>query len=167
MKKIALTRGLTACALLLAVSSASAGTAMKSASGWFDFKDCDFCKNLGSQEGLLEHTTWESHPISNGVVNIATVPAEYAAKMATAETAMAELGSQIQSGQVNPMTLRMCTRCQTFGMILMGGKMDMERVEGDAAILTLMTSDDEATVKQLHDMAARDTKELALMAGGH
>jgi hypothetical protein len=163
--KIALMRGLLACVLLLAATAALAGMALKSESGWFDFENCVFCKNLAAHEGLLEKSTWENYPIKNGMLNIMTVPSEYEDAMDQVNAAMAELGGKIQSGEVNPMTLTMCGHCQAFGMAMMGGKVDMEEVEGDAATVTLMTSADAAVVKQLQEIARRDTEEMALLMG--
>ncbi len=166
MKKFALAFSLALCALPLLASLAVAGGPMKSESGWFDFENCAFCKNLTAEDGLLEHSTWENHPIKNGVMNIVTVEPEYAAAMVRAGEHMNTLGMKIQSGEVNPMGLKMCQHCQTFGMTMMSGKMNMEEVRGGAAVVTLMTSDDAAVVTKLHEMAARDTKEMALMMGG-
>ncbi len=167
MKKIALIVVTLACAITLLVSVSWAGGPMKSDSGWFDFENCVFCKNLTEDPGLLENSTWENHTIKNGSMNIMTVPPEYAEAMATAEKKMAELGNKISTGEVNPMTMKMCGHCMSFGMIMMSG-VDMERVNSDVAIITLMTSDDPAMVKRLHDQVKRDNEEMALMADhGH
>jgi hypothetical protein len=167
MKKTILYRGLAVSIVLLVAGAALAGEAMKSASGWFDFENCAFCKNLMAEEGLLEHTTWETHPIRNGMITIMTVAPGYAAAMDKAEKAMNDIGMKIQNGEVNPMTMKMCGHCQNFGMLMMGGKVNMEEVRGDAARVSLTTSDDPATVKQLQDMAERNTREMALMMGDH
>lgn len=166
MKKTTLCISVALCAITLLVSLAQAAGPMKSESGWFDFENCAFCKNLAAEDGLLEHSTWENHAISNGMVNITTVEPQYAAAMARAGEHMAALGMKIQAGEVNPMGLKMCQHCQTFGMMMMGGQVKMETINGDAATITLMTSDDESVVKRLHDMAARDTREMALLMGG-
>lgn len=156
---------IAACTLALAATAAAADMKKVSDSGWFDFESCTFCQNLGSEKGLLEHATWENHPISNGVVTIVTVPAEYAEAMTRAHDAMTAVGTRIHSGEINPMTLKMCGHCQQFGLVLMSGKMNMEEVRGQAATVTLMTSDDKATVAQLQTIAKRDNEELAKLSG--
>ncbi len=166
MKRFALTCAFALCAMPLLLSLAQAEHPTKSESAWFDFENCEFCKNLMEDPGLLEHSTWENHPIKNGSINIITVDPAYAESMATAEKKMNELGMKIQAGEVNPMTLTMCQSCQTFGMLMMGG-VNMERVEGDAAIITLLTSDDPSVVTRLHEMAQRNTEELAKMMESH
>jgi len=162
MKRIALICTVVFCAVPALVFG---GDSMVSESGWFDFENCAFCKSLTEDPDLLHHTTWENYPIKNGAMNIMTVEPAYAESMAKVDAHMAALGGKIQNGEVNPMSLEMCGRCKHFGMLMMGG-VDMERVEGEAAIVTLMTSSDPAVTKKLQEMAERDTKEMALMHGG-
>lgn len=173
MKKFTLISVLVVCAIPLLASLALAGDHPKSGeqasagSGWFDFENCAFCKNLSEDPGLLEHTTWETHEIKSGMLTIMTVDPAYAKSLAKAEKAMQDLGMKIQSGEVNPMTLKMCGHCQSFGMIMMSGKVNMEEVRGDAAIISLATSDDAGIVQQLHVIAQTNRKEMAQMENAH
>jgi hypothetical protein len=139
--------------------------AMKTPSGWFDMETCAFCKNLTTDPGLLEHATWESHAIENGMIYIMTVAPEYAESMAKASAAMEELGAKMQSGQVNPATVKMCGSCQAFGQLMMAG-VKMETVKGDAAEVTIVTSTDPALVAKMHEIVDRNTQEMALLMGG-
>ncbi len=167
MKKFALIVVTLVCAFTLLVAVSFAGGPMKSESGWFDFENCVFCKNLTENPGLMEHSTWENHSIKNGSMNIMVVDHEYAEAMAEAEKKMAALGQKISNGEVNPRSMKMCGHCMNYGMIMMGG-VQMERVNGDAAIITLMTSDDPTMVKRLHAQVKRDTEEMAeIMAHSH
>lgn len=159
---------LVALIALLAVSAFAGDSDMyKSESGWFDMNHCAFCKNLTADPGLLPHSTWETHPIADGMVEIITVDPEYKESFAKAGQAMQELGMKIQKGEVNPMGLEMCGRCKEFGMLMMGGKVKTEEVMGDNATVFLYTSNDPATVQKLHQIAERDAKEMASMMGGH
>jgi hypothetical protein len=154
------------CAVPLLASMALGANTMKSESGWFDFENCAFCKNLSADPGLLEHTTWETHAIKSGMMTIMTIEPEYDDAMAKAEKAMNDLGMKIQAGEVNPMGLKMCGHCQKWGMLMMGGKVKMEEVRGHAARVSLSTSDDPAVVAQLHEIAERNAEEQALMMSG-
>ncbi len=129
MKRIALICMVVVCAVPVL---ALAGDSMKSESGWFDFENCAFCKSLAEDPGLLKHTTWENYPIKNGSMTIMTVDPAYAESMAKVDAHMAALGAKIQNGEVNPMSLEMCGRCKSYGMLMMGG-VDMERIDGEAA----------------------------------
>ncbi len=138
----------------------------KSASGWIDMEGCSFCKNLTVDPELLPHSTWETHPTNNGMIEIITVEPEYKESFAKAGAAMEDLGQKIMAGEVNPMTLPMCGRCQEFGMLMMTG-VKTEQIMGDAATVFLYTSDNPDVVKKMHDMVARDHQEMALLMGGH
>jgi len=139
--------------------------AMATESGWFDMENCAFCKNLTEDPGLLPHTTWENHAIENGMMNIMTVDPAYAESAAKASAAMEKVGADIQAGRVNPMTLKMCGHCKEFGMLMMAGT-HMETIKGEAAEVSLITSDDPATIKRIHALVERDNEEMALMMGG-
>ena len=165
MKRLALSILVALCAATTLASTAMAESPMKSESGWFDFDNCAFCKNLVEDPDLLQHATWESHPIQNGMMNIMTIEPAYAQSLATAEKKMNDLGMQTQSGEVNPMALEMCGSCQATGMLMMSG-VKMERIDGDAAIVTMMTSDDAVVVAKLQEIAKRNTTEMAQMMGG-
>ncbi|MCP4292686.1 MAG: hypothetical protein GY780_12730 [bacterium] len=165
MRNIALSF-LLCLAMTVAAVSVFAGPATVSESGWFDYENCEFCKTLLEDPGLLAHSTWENFSIKNGAMNVMTVEPEYAAAMRTAEGKMSALGNKIGSGEVNPMTLKMCGHCMSFGMMMMGGA-QMERIESDVAVITLMTSDNPDMVKRLQEQAKRDTKEMALLKHQH
>ena len=172
MKTIALIA--TACAVLTLAAAAGAGehpaqTAhpTKTASGWFDLENCQFCKNLLKDPELLPHMTWESHNIEGGMIQIATVDPAHAASYAKCNQAMEKLGSSMMDGTVNPMTVKMCGSCTEFGQLMMAG-VKMEKVDGDAADVTVITSADPALVTRIHQYCDRNNKEMALMMGaGH
>jgi hypothetical protein len=138
---------------------------MKTESGWFDFENCVFCKNLVEDPGLLPHATWESHKIDEGAMFIMTVAPEYADAMDTAMKKMEKVGQDMETGKLDPMSAKMCGSCMEYGQLMMAG-VKMENVEGDAANVTIMTSSDPALVKRLHKMVDRNKAEMAMMMGG-
>jgi len=152
--------------LMLLALPALAGDhgAMKTESGWFDMENCAFCKNLVEDPGLLSHSTWENYNISNGSMSIMTVDPAYAESMARAGKAMEELGTKMQTGQVDPTKVEMCGHCQAFGMLIMSGAR-LETIEGKVASVTLITSDDPKLVARIQEMTDRDNKEMASIAG--
>jgi hypothetical protein len=145
-----------------ALAGDEAAHPMGTPSGWFDFENCAFCKNLATDPELLHHTTWETHAIADGMMTIIAVEPAYAESMARASAAMAKLGADMESGKVNPMATKMCGSCQEYGMLMMAG-VTTEQVKGEAAEVMLMTSDDPALVKRLHAMVERNNEEMALM----
>lgn len=127
---------------------------------WFDMEDCEFCKHLMDDPHLMEHMTWEWHDISNGAMSIATVEPEYRESYMKAMGAMETLAKEMETGKRNPMEVKMCGQCQAYGMLVMGGA-KAEYVQSAAADVSLITSNDEAMVKKIHDYAERNRTELA------
>ncbi len=167
MRTITVAFSLAALAAVFILPSVAAEShPMGTASGWFDFENCAFCRNLMKDPGLLPHTTWEVLPIAKGVAQVITVEPEYSAAMAEAGAAMEKLGQDIQTGKVNPMATEMCGHCQEFGMILMAG-VHTETIKAQAAEVTLFTSEDPALVERMHAMAKRDAEELKEMMAQH
>ncbi len=140
---------------------------LKTDSGWFDMENCEFCKNLVEDPGLLPHMTWEGHKIANGAVTIATVDPAYRASYEKAGKAMETLGNKMMNGEINPMSVKMCGHCMMFGQLMMAG-VEMEEVHGEAADVSLLTSDNPDVVKMIHQMVDRNTTEMAMLEGhGH
>ena len=162
MKKITFTCSLALCLVPLLIVAAPDDFATRSPSGWFDFEGCAFCETLGKDPALLAHTTWENHPIRNGMMNIMTVDSAYAPAMARAEGKMHDLSEGIQSGAVNPAELHLCGHCENFGALIASG-VAVEEVRGAAAVVSLFTSDDPEVVAGLHEQARRDTAERDAM----
>jgi hypothetical protein len=74
----------------------------------------------------------------------------------------------MEKGEVNPMAVKMCGHCQAYGKLAMAGA-HLEAVYGDAAEVSLMTSDDPEVVAMIHEFAQRNIDEMAKMAshGSH
>jgi len=160
MKKNALKNVALVCALTLFASVALAGDSADS--GWFDFENCVFCKNLSEDPDLLANTSWENHEIANGSMNIMIVPAEYKASMEIAMASIEDVGTKMHSGEIDPMTANMCEHCQSYGAVMMSGA-KIEEIKGEIATVTLVTSDDPAVVAKIHEMVKRNNAEMAKM----
>jgi hypothetical protein len=135
---------------------------------WLDLENCAFCKNLTEDPALMEHLTWETHKIDDGMLTITTVDPAYHKSYKTAVKKMQALGEKMQNGEVNPMTVEMCGHCQNWGMLAMAGA-HMEAVYGEAVEVTLLTSDDPKIVAKIHTFAQHNIDEMTKMAShaGH
>jgi len=161
------TRVLLSSILVVMTMAAVAGAAehaMRTESGWFDMANCEFCKNLIEDPGLLPHMTWENHKIANGMIQITTVQPEFAKSYQKCSMAMQTLGGDMMSGKRNPAEVKMCGSCAAFGQMMMAG-VKMENVEGQAADVALITSEDPAMVAKIHEYCDRNNKEMALLMG--
>lgn len=151
---------------LSAVAMAGPETGASAGAGdtpWFDLENCAFCKNLMQDPELMDHMSWETHEISNGAMIITTVDPGYEASYEKACAAMEGLGEKMMSGEVNPMSVKVCGHCRTWGQLMMAG-VKTEVVKGDQAEVTLMTGDTPELVAQIHEYAERNEEEMARMA---
>jgi len=129
-------------------------------SPWFDMPNCDFCKNLIKDENLLKNMTWEHHEIENGFVTIATVKPESKAAYMETMGAMMQLGNDMETGKVKPEDVKMCNYCKNYGMLMEAGA-KFDYVTGDAANVTIVTSDNPEIIKKIKDFGNRTNMEMA------
>lgn len=147
---------------LPALAGESAPLAHKTPSGWFDMENCYFCKNLVADPQLLSHCQWETRPTSDGMLTIMTVEPEWRGAMAKVNAAMENCITQMHGGKVDLAKVKMCGFCQAYGELMNAG-VKMETVKGDVAEVTIMRSDDPKLVQRMHDIAKRNTEEMAIM----
>lgn len=126
---------------------------------WFDMDNCGFCKNLTAEEGLMEHITkWEHHNVKNGAVSITEVDAEWMPKYMNAMKKMEETGMKMQQGE----KVSMCGMCEAYGALHMKG-CQWDVVESGNTVISLMWSDNEEVVAEIHALTDRTNKEMAMM----
>nr|MBN2278297.1 hypothetical protein [candidate division Zixibacteria bacterium] len=122
---------------------------------WFDMANCDFCKHLLDDPALLDHTVWEHHNISNGLISVTTVDKEYLPSLRKASHMMDVEGEKFAKGE----PVKMCGMCQAMGMLMQKG-VKYEVVETQRGSVMLMTSADPEVVKLIQDWGKRNIDEL-------
>ena len=127
-------------------------------SAWFDLENCAICKHMANEEGLIESMDWETHLIENGALTIIVVPESKVAAFERAEKQMHETGAMLHGGE----KMHLCGFCQSFGMLMMSGA-NVEKVNGNAARVTLMTSADSEVVKKIQAHAQKTIDEYNKM----
>jgi hypothetical protein len=152
------------CAMMFvvaAVAMATDPTASKSAapaSTWFDMKTCAFCAPMMSEKGLMEHMTWDVHPIATGMVGVCTVDPAFEEAYQRAHASMMGLVGKAMAGE----KMNMCGHCSS--MMAMGAAgAKMENVDSKNVHLMMVTSTDPKIIEMAHAHAARDTEEMAKM----
>lgn len=147
---------------LPAAAGEAAPMAHKTPSGWFDMENCYFCKNLVADPQLLSHCQWETKPTTDGMITVMTVEPQWRGAMAKAGAAMENCADQMHNGKVDFTKVKMCGFCQAYGELMTSG-VKMETIKGDVAEVTIMRSDDPKLVQKMHDIAKRNTEEMAIM----
>lgn len=145
--------GVLAIALVAGISIAS------DEAPWLDMENCAMCKNLMAEEGLLEHMTYTSHKIATGMINIATVEPEWAAKYAKANEGMAAVQAKLVKGE----KVDLCACCNDIGALMMAGaKMDnVQMANGDAMVVTATNPE---LIAKIHAHSQKTTDFMAEMA---
>lgn len=140
------------------VAPAIAQTPPAPPSAWFDMENCEMCKPLMAQPGLMHNMTWEQHPIANGIVSITTVREPFMKQYKEAQVKMAEIAKRLQAGE----TVALCPSCVAFGQCVMKGA-KLETVEIKHGDLMIATSDNPELVVEMQAWARRSTEEMKKM----
>jgi hypothetical protein len=131
---------------------------------WFDLDKCEMCKNMSSEEGLMEHMEWENHLTKDGMVSVTVVADGYEEAFHRSMKNMEATGQKLMTGE----KLYLCGFCQSFGALQMAGAQS-EHIETGVGTINLMTSRDPAVVAKIHAHGQRTMDEYAKMvaAEGH
>jgi hypothetical protein len=142
----------------LVLVAAIGGTALAGDTPWFDLHNCSMCKPLSSRAGLLEHTSWEQHPISNGIVSVTTVDPEHIKDFKAAQVEMEKIGARLQGGE----QMYLCGSCTALGVALMKD-VQHEAVPTSRGSVWILTSTSPEVVAELQGWAKRNGKEMEKM----
>jgi len=157
MRKVALAFALAA--LVAVVAFAGEEEKSPTNSPWFDLENCDFCKHLSAQEGLMDHMDWENINFAAGSMSVTTVAPGYEDKFKKAIQLMEEAGKKMMAGE----KLHMCGMCQSMGELFQTGKAQYESFETKGGWVSLTTSTDPETIKKIHAHTDRTNEEFAKM----
>lgn len=126
---------------------------------WLDPMNCDMCKNMIAEDGLLQHMTTEVCPTSMGLIWMNMVPADYLDAYRRASANMDKTGEAMMAGK----EMHLCGCCQNMGKLMMSGA-HMEKVATKEGSVMLVTATDPEVVKAIHAHAERSNMEMAKMA---
>ncbi len=129
---------------------------------WVDMKDCPICKNVSSEEGLMENMTWEHHLTATGVMTVSTIKPEFHQKFNKAKSAMKELLGKVVSGE----KIQVCDYCTSISSLLKEGA-KAENVITKASDIMVISSTDEATIAKIHIHAQKTIDFLNAAHAGH
>jgi hypothetical protein len=146
--------------IALSVLVLASGTSIAGDSeGWFDMVNCAMCKNLTTHEGMLDNLGWDHHLTANGMMTVTVVPEAQATAWSETRAAMMATSEKLMAGE----QMHLCNFCQSFGGLLMSGKANMEEFTTIGGEVSLVTSNDPATIKSIHAHAKRTMHEMEIM----
>ena len=129
-------------------------------SGWFDAASCTICKPMSEDPQLMMATKWEVHPTKNGMLMVAVVPESQLRKL---KAVCKKMDADIAKAMSGEEPEHLCGFCQAMGGVMQAGA-KMEKVGTKFGEITLVTSDNPATVKKIHEVAKRSQQEAEKMA---
>lgn len=131
---------------------------------WLDPPNCDMCKGMVAEPGLMEHMSWENYAVSNGMLSLCTVDPAYAKAYEKAMMHMEETKKKLMAGE----KLNLCGCCTSIGELAMAGAV-MNEVATKGGHAMIMTSSDEALIKKIHAHVEKTNEAFAKMmeAEGH
>ena len=158
MRRLSLLAGVAVCLALAAGAMAGEHAGDKA---WFDAEGCAMCSNMAAEDKLLDHMSWETHLLANGMLTVTTIDPEYAEAFARAHKNMEKTGAKLMAGE----QMNLCGFCMSMGGLFMSGA-KMQNVETKAGHIGIITSDNEEVVSKIHEHAERTIKETKAMEKG-
>ena len=128
---------------------------------WFDLENCDMCKNMSSEEGLMEAMTWENHLTADGMMSVTVVAPGHEESYQRAMANMQKASEKMMAGE----DMNLCGFCQSYGALHMAGA-NFELFETAAGEVSLVSSRDPAVIEQIHAHGQRTIDEYAKMSAG-
>jgi hypothetical protein len=150
MNRVSTTLGVVALLLTTAVADHHKETP------WLDLQNCEICKCMGEDMEMMQHVTWETHKIDNGMLSASVIPEQYQAKMDELHKQMHAQGEKLQSGE----KMALCGFCESWGELMKAGAKE-QQIKTDFGMIGMLTSDDPQLVKKIHAHADRTIKEFA------
>ncbi|MCH7947978.1 MAG: hypothetical protein IIC66_09310 [candidate division Zixibacteria bacterium] len=145
--------------LLLAMVVAVAAFVVAEDKPWFDLENCEMCKGMVAQEGLMENMTWDHYLTKNGMMTVTTIADGYKEKFEASHKTMMETVEKLKAGE----EMYLCGFCTRHGELAQAG-VNMEHFTTKVGDVSLMTSTDEKQVKEIHAFAQKTIDELVKMA---
>lgn len=139
---------------IILTSTAWGATTLKD---WFDYHNCDFCKQWAAQPGLIAHARDEYRPISDGILWITYVENDFRDEFAKMQAAEDQVSRDLADGE----SVRLCQFCSRISDFSDHG-VRIEMVAGSDAFVTIFTSTDTALVRSLHEFGAQAVAEEAI-----
>ena len=143
--------------VVAAVSFAVTGGSAKD-KPWFDMENCEICKAMVAEEGLIENMSWENHVISTGMMAVTTVAADYQEAYKNAKTHMHEAIEKAVSGE----KVNMCGFCTSFGELHKAG-VKFEHFDTKSGEIMVATATDPELIEKIHAHVERAIDEFAKM----
>jgi hypothetical protein len=117
-----------------------------------EMQKCAVCKHLAQNPELMKNMVWETHKIDNGMLCLTTVPKEMKRDFDKVSEKMHQAIEQVQADSKEGKQVDLCEFCASMGE-LMTLNAKQQHIETRTGAIHMITSDDPAVVKKIHDVA--------------
>ena len=148
MNKVLATAFLTLSASFTAVAFAQAPDEAQLA----EMKKCAVCQVMAQHPEIMEHMTWETHKIDNGMLCLATVPKEQAKEFASLHAKMMQNVAKVKADLKQGKEVELCSFCRAMADLEKAGA-KQQVIDTATGAISLVTSTDPEVVKQIHAQA--------------
>lgn len=126
----------------------------KSEIAWFDLHKCAICSCMKDHEQVMYDMKWETHLIDNGMISISHIPKKHRKAMDEAQKKMEGVIAKLGAGE----QLDLCGFCVSMGDLMGAGAKNTD-IKTSFGMVSLMTADDDETVKKIQAFAKQTQKE--------
>lgn len=135
--------------------AAPASKGVEAVPDWLDMENCEMCKPLTAQPGLLEHLHWDNYPVATGMMVITRCEKEYEDAYKRVGVAMKMVQGRLAKGE----QVRLCGSCLSFGDLLMAGA-KMESFQTEVGEVMLVTAVEPSLIAKIRAHAERTNQEM-------
>ena len=146
-----------ACVVIGAVMVFGAPTA-RAADTWFDMQNCEMCKPMAAESGLMEHLHWSTYPVATGMVYVTTVDKGFEEPYKKAGQGMMAVQQRLGKGE----KVYLCNHCQSFGALMAAGA-KVDNLNTNAGDVMVMSSTDPAEIEKIHQHAGKTIQAMKEM----
>jgi len=117
-----------------------------------EMQKCSVCKHLADKPELMKNMIWETHKIDNGMLCLTTVPKDMKKDFDAVSEKMHQSIEQVKADAKEGKEVELCSYCASIGELMkLGAK--QQHIETRLGAIFMVTSDDPATVKKIHEVA--------------
>jgi len=129
---------------------------------WVDMMNCPVCKNVSSEDGLMENMTWEHHLTATGLMTVSTVKPAFQSKFVRAKAGMKKMIDKFMSGE----EMDLCEYCTSVTSLLKKG-VTSEIITTHGADVMLISSTDKDMIEKIHAHGQKTIDFLNPVHTGH
>jgi len=117
-----------------------------------EMQKCEICKHLAEKPELMKNMIWETHKIDDGMLCLTTVAKDQRKEFEAVSEKMLRSIEQVKSDAKEGKEVQLCSYCSSIGELMKSGA-KQQHIKTRTGDIFMVTSDDPAVVKKIHEVA--------------